>query len=134
MKKFVQITNSGNVAIRVTMGLGNINATNVYSPAKDRLSVKPAWTKTSVLIVPGMGLYPSEIKEWSTVKAYIKSHVFALSGETDGEGFSDDIIQKAEAEKKRLQNAMKKYEADLAKNEEILKADEERGRRNLTVK
>ena len=129
MKEFVQITNGAKVAITVTMGLNSIDATNRYSPVKDRLNVKPAWTRTCVTIYPGVGLYPSEIKNWDDVKAYVATKKFSLPIETDGEGFDEETINKARNVKKKLLNAIKKYQDDKKRNDDILEADKERAKR-----
>lgn len=84
MKKFVRITS--NKTIRVTGGLYSENLTNKDSRLENRLNVKPAWTNLIVLIKAGTGLYPSEIKDWPTVKALEKDEVLTIGNETDEGG------------------------------------------------
>lgn len=123
MKKFVQISNSTPTHIRVLPGIYSIDATNKYSPTKDRLNVKPAWTNMAVEIVPGVGWYPAEIAKWDDVKALAKKNVFTIGLETDGEGMPEEWIEKASASVEKLHKAMSKYTADVQKAEEIKKAD-----------
>ena len=122
MKKFIRIQSSIN--IRVTGGLQSINATNFKSPNADRLNVKPAWTGLMCLIKEGVHYYPSEIKNWSTVKSLAESGKITIGKE------SDTIADKAEEEemtqlKNKIQYELKKIEDRRKQAEEALKLKEE---------
>lgn len=77
MSKYVKITSQ--ITIFVTGGLDSIDATNLEAHIPDRLNIKPAWTKSRILIKAGTGIYPAEIAEWNTVKALVKERRMSIS-------------------------------------------------------
>lgn len=91
----------------------------------NKLNLNPTtWTDTQILIRKGIHSYPSEIREWDSVKTLVKAGVITIS-----EGATDDVnpndlsavkaVEKAEvleneekAETKR-RNSKKKIMSDL---------------------
>lgn len=107
MKKYVRITSE--IDIMVSAGLQSINMSNKDAHVADRLNVKSAWVGTRILITKGTGYYPSEIKEWDSVKALAKDKLLSLSDEVDEIPGSEDEAKKAETTKTKLNNEIKKY-------------------------
>ncbi|MCI6330193.1 MAG: hypothetical protein MR775_05155 [Erysipelotrichaceae bacterium] len=124
--KFIQISNNTPTVIGVIPSIMLIDATNKYSPVKDRLNVKPAWMNMKVDIVPGVGWYPLEIKEWDAVKSFAKTNKFTIGVETDASGVPSEWLEKAEEMSRKLTNAKAKYNADIERNAKILEADKNR--------
>lgn len=122
MKKFVRIQSSIN--IRVTGGLQSINATNFKSPNADRLNVKPAWTGLMCTIEEGAHYYPSEIKNWSTVKSLAEAGKITIGEETDTISDKDEEAKMTEL-KNKIQYELKKFEERRKQTEEALKLKEE---------
>lgn len=70
---------------------------------KDGLSLNPStWTGTQIHIIKGVGTYPSEIKEWATIKSLVKSNVIVISEE--GEGVVSTEQETAVANKVKADN------------------------------
>lgn len=99
------------------------NQTNEDSTNK--LNLNPTtWTDTQILIKQGIHSYPSEIKEWDSIKALVKAGVITISdGNGDGASVEDinavNAVKKAEkleeaeeAETKR-RNTKKKIMSEL---------------------
>lgn len=119
MGKFIQI--SSQITINVTPGLWNINATNLRSPVADRLSIKPAWTRLSVLVKPTKLWYPAEIKDWDSVKQYVKDNLMVIGVESD----TCPNQSVVEEERNQIIHAIEKFEADVQRTEQILGHDKE---------
>lgn len=107
--KYVRIQSS--VTIQVTAGLQHEDVTNKDAHVPDRLKVSPEWPKTTVLIVAGTHMYPSEIVEWNTVKALENANIITIGAYSDE---ADDDVAKT---KEELELALKELEAkEAAKN------------------
>jgi len=117
-KAFVRIQSSKN--IRVTMGLNCQDVTNPDAHIPDRLKINPLWAKAVVLIKQGVGLYPSEIAEWNTVKALAADGILTI-----GE-FVDDADENVKQEKETLIKNIE--EAEQKSTEEKKK----RGKKSLS--
>ena len=100
MKKFVKITSTIN--IEVYPDLQAIDTTNPNAPMADRLNAKPNWVYP-ILIESGTHFYPSEIKEWKSVKALDKKKVITIANEVD----EPDDDEKERCEK--LRQKIKKF-------------------------
>lgn len=122
-KRFVQISNTSGVAINVTAGLQSINSTNYKSPKADRLSVKSAWTRMSVLIKAGSGFYPVEVKNWDSVKALVKDRAFAVGSEVDESALTPEELKECEEMERKLRNAKAKFDQDVKTNDIIMGKD-----------
>jgi hypothetical protein len=125
-KKFIQISNNTPTVIAVIPSIMFIDATNMYSPVKDRLNVKPAWMNMKVDIFPGVGWYPVEIKEWDAVKSFAKTNKFTIGLEVDASSVPVEWLEKAEEMSRKLDNAKAKYKLDVERNTKILEADKHR--------
>lgn len=104
--KYIRIQSERN--IEVTEGLQSIDMTNVDAHVADRLRVAPAWVQTRVMIRKGMGLYPSCIKEWDSVKALAAARVLTIGMETDecDDPAVDEVCKRIEnAQRERLNRA-----------------------------
>lgn len=88
MSKFIRIQSI--VTINVTSGLSHQDVTEPNQPIPNRLKVNPMWTKTTVLVRKGVGVYPAEIKEWPVVQALVKDKVFTISDVAAGEEPTSD--------------------------------------------
>ena len=96
-----------NIDINVTKGLEHQNFTNENSDLPNRLKVQPEWNKTECLIHKGQGTYPSEVKDWLTVKALVKDGILTVGAETN-ELLGDDVRKKETVETKtNIQEALK---------------------------
>ena len=73
---FLEIQSALNV--NVTMGLDNLNMTDVNANIGDKLKIQALWPKTIVSIKMGRSFYPIEIKEWNTVKVLVKNGMLTL--------------------------------------------------------
>lgn len=87
-KPYVRIQSAK--TINVTIGLQCQDVTNADAHIPDRLKVNPLWPKASVLITSGVGIYPSEIVEWPTVKALITDNILTI-GEYLDEPIANDM-------------------------------------------
>lgn len=74
--KLIKIQSS--IAITVTENLDCIDYTKKDSDIPNRLKVSPTWFKKVVDISQGVGYYPEEIRDWSSVKALVESNIFTL--------------------------------------------------------
>lgn len=108
MSKFIRIQST--VTINVTSGLSHQDVTEPNQPIPNRLKVNPMWTKTTVLVRKGVGVYPAEIKEWPVVQALVKDKVFTISDVATGEEptsdekkVADELAQALAEEKARLE-------------------------------
>ena len=116
-KPYIRIQSS--IDICVTAGLQNQDVTNPDAHVPDRLKVNPLWPKMTVLIRKGVGVYPSDIAEWPTVKALAKDKVLTLGEYLDD--VQDENVKSAKenliAAKKELESYTRKTEtlADIAK-------------------
>lgn len=81
MKEFVTIQSS--ITITVTSGLGAIDHTRKDSDIPNRLKIEPTWTKKTVMIKKGQGIYPAYIAEWATVKALEKDRILTIGAYCD---------------------------------------------------
>ena len=115
MKKFVRI--QSDVDIVVSAGLQSINMSNKDAHVADRLNVKSAWVGTRTLIKKGMGYYPSEIKNWDSVKALAKDKLLTIGEEVDEIPGSPEEAKKVEDAKTKLNNEIKKYKKMKADTE-----------------
>lgn len=111
-KPYVRI--QSNMTINVTAGLQCKDVTNADAHIPDRLKVNPAWPHATCLIRQGVGIYPSCIAEWNTVKALAKDKVLTI-----GEYLDDAEDDQQRALKQKVESgvqAMKKASlADIAK-------------------
>lgn len=80
MKKFVKINSL--IDIEVYPDLDAIDTTNPAAPMADRLSAKPNWVYP-VLIKKGIHFYPSEIREWKSVKSLGKLNKLSVAEDVD---------------------------------------------------
>lgn len=108
MSKFIRIQST--VTINVTSGLSHQDVTEPSQPIPNRLKVNPMWTKTTVLVRKGVGVYPAEIKEWPVVQALVKDKVFTISDVAAGEEptsdekkVADELTRAIAEEKARLE-------------------------------
>lgn len=123
-KRFVQISNNTNQFIRVVPEMKLINATNIKTPARDRLNVKPAWQKFGIVIEPQLGYYPAEVANWNTVKSLVKAKKFTIGAYCDEADISEEAwIKKAQDMEKKLKNANAQFEKDVANAKKVLEAD-----------
>lgn len=106
-----------NSTINVTAGLHSQDVTNPDAHVPDRLKVNPAWPKCTCLIRQGVGIYPSEIVEWPSVKALARDKVLTI-----GEYLDKPETDAQEQAKKNVEKGMKTIEqtkktslADIAK-------------------
>lgn len=88
MKNYITISSDRD--IRVTPGLGYKDVTEKDLPVANRLKVLPEWQKNAVLIKKGVGIYPSAIASWNTVKALVKLNVLTLGKECDNADGTDN--------------------------------------------
>lgn len=114
-KPYVRI--QSNVTISVTCGLDSQDVSNKDAHIPDRLKVNPLWPKATVLIRQGVGIYPSEIVEWNTVKALAKDKVITIGEfldkpETNEQALARDELKAGLSEIKAINN---KSLADIAK-------------------
>lgn len=93
-KPYVRI--QSNITICVTCGLDNQDVTNKDAHIPDRLKVNPLWPKATVLIRAGVGIYPSEITEWATVKALAKDKVLTIGEFLDNAENNEQVLAKEE--------------------------------------
>lgn len=105
MKKFIKVSSSVNITVNA--GLKSINMSNADAHVMDRLNVKPAWVGTNIDIKQGVGYYPSEIKNWNSVKVLVDRGVITIGEETD----TCPDQEKVEAIKAKLQREMLKSKA-----------------------
>lgn len=124
MKKFVKIVNSLNVAVTVNRGLSYIDTTNFKSPVKDRMAVKPTWTKLRVKIEPGVHWYPAEVADWDDVKALTSNGTLTVAEKSDGENLSAEELETATKLLTALNKNLDKVNKQVEKNQEIKKKDE----------
>lgn len=101
-KNFVRI--QSNETIVVTSGLQHIDVTNPDAHVPDRLKINPSWPKTTCQISKGVGVYPSYVAEWPTVKALVKDKVLTI-----GE-YLDDGDENAQKVKEELDRELKTIE------------------------
>lgn len=80
-KDYVQIASTK--TIMVTCGLQSENVTNEDAHIPDRLRVLEKWSKFSVLIKAGNGVYPQAIVNWATVQALVKDGILTIGQEVD---------------------------------------------------
>lgn len=81
--------------IQVTCGLQNVDVTNPDAHVPDRLKISPSWPRCSVVISEGAHVYPSEIVEWSTVKALEKDGILTIGQFLDSA--DETVVAKKEA-------------------------------------
>ena len=93
MKKFVQI--SSLVDIRVVRDYDYIDLNPKDTAEKNSgVKVNPLWVGSEVLIRKGVGVYPSEITKWSSVKKLAEIKKITIGADTD-EGTAEAERQKA---------------------------------------
>lgn len=103
-KPFVRI--QSNININVTAGLHHQDVTNPDAHVADRLKVNPQWPKLTCMIRQGVGIYPSEIVEWPSVKSLAADKILTI-----GE-YLDSAEDNAQVEvKKNLQQNMSEVKA-----------------------
>ena len=84
MKDYVKIQST--TTIHVTPGLQYRDVTNPDAHVPDRLKVHPTWAKCVICITAGVGIYPSEIVEWDSVKALAKCNILTIGDFVDEGG------------------------------------------------
>ena len=111
-KKGAYVRIQSTVTINVTMGLQNQDVTNKDAHIPDRLRVNPLWPKCTCLIKQGVGLYPSEIAEWESVKALHNQKILTI-----GE-FTDDATENPEVAETsaKLSKAIEEVESKATGN------------------
>lgn len=93
--KYVRI--QSRQTIQVTCGLQNNDVTNPEANIPDRLKISPSWPRCCVIIKEGAHLYPSEIAEWSTVKALANDKILTIGEFTDElDEDNKDVAEKKE--------------------------------------
>ena len=102
MKKFVQIQSS--IDIRVTRDY-EVKDLNPKGDTNQGVKVEPLWLGSEIVIRKGVGVYPSEIVNWTAVKKLAELKKLTIGG------FTDEGTEEAEKEK-----------ADIAKVEAKIKA------------
>ena len=80
-KNYVRI--QSDITITVTGGLQHKDNTDKDAHIADKLKISPSWNKLKVDIKKGKGIYPSEIVEWSTVKALEKDGILTIGAFVD---------------------------------------------------
>lgn len=108
-KPYVRIQST--MRIRVTCGLDFKDVTNPDAHIPDRLKVNPLWPKLTVQIEPGVGMYPSEITAWETVKALVKEGVLTIGEFTDTA--EPEVVAKKEELRTKIDEAIKKGAVSL---------------------
>lgn len=118
MKAYVKI--QSNVNITVTAGLQNENLSNPDAHIADRLKINALWPQLTVDIKIGQHWYPSEIKEWPTVKALEKDGILTV-------GELSDSCDEEEAAKTKadLKLAMDEVNKKLKKDKKLEEIAEE---------
>lgn len=105
-KKGAYVRIQSTTTINVTMGLQNQNVTNKDAHVPDRLRVNPLWPKCTVLITEGVGLYPSEIVDWPSVKSLEAKKILTI-GEFTDTADDEEVVETAE----KLEKNVKEVEA-----------------------
>lgn len=109
-RKYVKI--QSNMTIRVTGGLQFDDYTKRDSDIPNRLKVAPEWPKLMVLIQVGQHTYPSEIVNWSSVRALQEKGILTIGEFTDDEA---DNVAETKAELNRaIEQIKSKSLADIA--------------------
>lgn len=80
MKEFVQIHSE--ISIEVYPDLSAIDTTNKAAHIADQFAAKPNWVHP-ILISKGLHYYPSEIKNWKSVKALARKKLISVSEEVN---------------------------------------------------
>lgn len=119
MKNFIRIQSTK--TIEITPGLDAINLTNRDAKALNTLNVKCAWANLTVLIREGAHYYPSEIKNWNSVKDLAKDGIFTVGEEVDTCPNQDEVMK----EKLRLQREVTKYDKLREGATKVTKEDKE---------
>ena len=102
MKDYVRIQST--TTIHVTPGLQYRDVTNPDAHVPDRLKVRPTWAKCVICITAGVGIYPSEIIEWDSVKALAKCNILTIGDFVDEGGNPEE----KELMKEPLEDQLKK--------------------------
>ena len=68
--------------------------TNPDAHVPDRLKVSPNWPKGVYIINEGVGIYPSEIVQWPTVKALEKDKILTIGEYLDTTGEDEEVKTK----------------------------------------
>lgn len=113
--KLIKIQSS--IAITVTENLEYIDYTKKDSDIPNRLKVSPTWFKKVVDINQGVGYYPEEVKDWSSVKALVEANIFTLGEIVDENKASEDSLNVRKIEHTN-------FEVDNAKPKKRLKLEE----------
>lgn len=111
--KYVRIQSSIN--IKVTAGLQHADYTQPDAHIPDRLKVGSLWPKLTCMITEGVGVYPSEILEWNTVKSLEKEKLITI-----GETFDDTEDEQVVNKKEELELNLKEAEARKNNGKETL--------------
>lgn len=113
MKKFVTI--QSNITIVVTPGLQHQNFTKLDSDIPDRMKISAIWPKATVLIKAGQHTYPSEIKNWKTVKALERDGLLTIGAETDDATNAAELLQTKAQLNRELKDKTDISLSDIAK-------------------